>query len=260
MYPVLFEVFGFPVSSFGVMVALGFVVGGFLASDSFERAGLDREAAWDVLTWCVVGGLLGAKLWYVGEFMARNAELPFFETLFSFGGPLLSRGGLTWYGGLVGGLALGVFGAHRAGVPIKLGLDSAAPTLAIGQAIGRIGCFLVGDDYGVPSEVPWAVAFPEGLPPTEVPVHPTMLYESAWLFIGTAWLAARRGKSPSLFAEYLMIQGLGRFAIEFWRVNPEVVGGLTNAQLMAAALGVLGLAGWLYWRRREAAVAGAAVT
>ncbi len=258
MYPVLFEVFGFPISSFGVMVALGFILGGWLAADSFERAGLRREAAWDVLTWCLIGGLLGAKLWYVGEFMARNPA----ASILDVGGPLFSRAGLTWYGGLIGGIAFGAIGARRLGIPLKAGFDAAAPTLALGQAIGRIGCFLVGDDYGARSDAPWAVAFPQGLPPTideqtgEVfAVHPTMLYESGWLLLGTLWLALRRGRSPFLFGEYLMIQGAGRLVIESWRINPAVVGPLTNAQLVALGCVATGAVGWLFWRRRTRDVA-----
>ena len=90
---------------------------------------------------------------------------------------------------------------------------------AVGQSLGRVGCFLVGDDYGVATDLPWGVAFPRGAPPIDHPVHPTQIYESVWLFAGTWWLWRRRGRSPFLFGEYLLIQGAGRFAIEFVRKN-----------------------------------------
>jgi phosphatidylglycerol:prolipoprotein diacylglycerol transferase len=247
VYPVLFEVFGFPISTFGVMVALGFVVGGFLAARAFERAGLERQAAWDIVTWCVVGGLLGAKLWYVGEQLARDESAKLFELL-------LSRGGITWYGGFVGGSIAGLWAARSRGISMLAAANSAGPSLAVGQALGRIGCFLVGDDYGRPSDVPWAVAFPEGLPPTLERVHPTMLYETAWLLPVAAFLWWRQPRSPFAFGEYLMLSGIGRLVIEGYRTNPLLVGPFTNAQVTALAMIAIGATGWLYFRSRPAPV------
>jgi phosphatidylglycerol:prolipoprotein diacylglycerol transferase len=243
MFPVIAEPFGFAISSFGVMVALGFLAAAALSAAAFERAGLRREQAWNVLTWTIVGGLLGAKLWNVAEGLASDPDA-------SLGGLLFSRAGLTWYGGMLGAIACSVIGAIRNGVPLKLGFDCAAPGAAIGQAIGRLGCFLVGDDYGKPTDLPWGIAFPEGQPPTAEPVHPTMLYESAWLLLAGVWLWLRRGRSPFLFGEYLIAQGIGRLAIEHWRSNPALVGGLTNAQLVALLCIVAGSAGWAYFARR----------
>lgn len=254
MYPVLIEVFGFPISTFGVMVALGFVAGGYLAGRAFERAGLPRQAAWDIVTWCVVGGLLGAKLWYVGEQLARDPNAKFLELL-------LSRGGITWYGGFVGGTVLGLWSARSRKISMLSAANCAGPSLALGQALGRVGCFLVGDDYGMRSTVPWAVAFPKGLPPTLDPVtgevfrvHPTMLYEAAWLLPVSAFLWWRQPRSPFLFGEYLMLAGLGRLVIEHWRVNPALLGPLSNAQVTSLALIAIGAAGWLYFRSRPAPV------
>ena len=140
---------------------------------------------------------------------------------------LTSRGGITWYGGFLGGTILGLWSARANKVPLLAAANCAAPSLAVGQALGRIGCFLVGDDYGLRSNVPWAVAFPEGLPPTIDPlgevfrVHPTMLYETLWLLPVGAFLWWRRGRSPFLFGEYLMLAGIGRLAIETYRLNPD---------------------------------------
>lgn len=254
MYPVLFEVFGFPISSFGVMVAIAFLVGGWLAARSFEKEGVDGKHAWDLLTWCVIGGLLGAKLWFVAEELAREPTATLFGSLFS-------RGGLTWYGGFLGGAVLGLLAARHRGLSLIDTVNAAAPALAASHAIGRIGCFLVGDDYGVRSTLPWAVSFPKGLPPTIDPatgeafsVHPTMLYETLWLIPVFALLWARRGKSPFLFGEYLVLTGIGRLWIEAFRLNPDFVGVLSNAQVVALCCIAAGIGSWLYVRSNAAAV------
>lgn len=251
MYPELITIGNFSVSSFGVMVAAGFIIGTWMAARSFEEMDLPGDAAWSILTWCVVGGLLGAKLWFVAENVARNPEADAMDLL-------LSRAGLTFYGGFFGGLGLGLIGARVNKMKMLDALNGGAPTLAVGQALGRIGCFLVGDDYGYRSELPWAVAFPNGLPPTvdaatgEVyAVHPSMLYESAWLFGATALLWKRRGKSPLLFGEYLVLQGAGRLWVEAFRINPPVLGPLTNAQLVAIACLAVGSIGWAVARSRQ---------
>ena len=111
--------------------------------------------------------------------------------------------------------------AHGAGTPMDSDWMNAMAA-AIGQALGRIGCFLVGDDYGRPTDGWFGIAFPEGAPPTLERVHPTQLYEAAWLFALTAFLWARRDRSPRLWAEYFMLAAVGRFAVEFLRVNPRV--------------------------------------
>ena len=126
----------------------------------------------------VVGGLAGAKVDLAIEF---RHTAPFLDLLFS-------RGGLSWFGGFAGGLTVGLLSLHFYGVPLVRGLAAASPALALGHAIGRVGCFFVGDDYGRPSTLPWAVAFPKGLPPTDVRVHPTQLYETAALVILAWWL------------------------------------------------------------------------
>ena len=241
------EIFGVPISTFGIMVGIGFLVGGHMAALSFEKAGLTRDEAWRVTVWCLVGGILGSKLWYAFEQLARDVPGDLLSHLFS-------RAGLTWYGGLLGGVIAAVLCIRVAKLPWLTVFDCAAPTLAMGQGLGRIGCFLVGDDYGRVSDVPWAIAFPEGLPPTLDPVHPTMLYETAWL-LPISWLLwRRRGRSPFLLGEYLFMAGLGRLWIEAFRVNPPLIGPLTNAQTTAVVCMLVGAGGWLYLRARRAQV------
>src|SRR5262249_56904540 len=119
---------------------------------------------------------------------------------------------------------------------------------------GGIGCFLVADADGVPTSVPWGIAFPKGTPPTDVPVHPTMLYETFWLMPVFAILWLRRGKSPFLFGEYLVLSGLGRLWIEVFRRNPDFVGVFSNAQIVALACITGGAASWLWVRANRTAV------
>ena len=132
-------------------------------------------------------------------------------------------------------------------------MNASAPACVIGQALGRIGCFLVGDDWGRPTDAPWGMAFPNGVDPIDIPVHPTQLYEAAWLLAIFPWLLYRRTRSPFAFGEYLILAGLGRLWIELFRRNPSFVGVLTNAQLTAGLSITLGIVGWLLLARRRAA-------
>ena len=162
MYPVLFRIGGFEITSFGVMVALAALIGLWIFRRELAVSGLPDGAA-DGALMGVMGGLAGAKLLWVAE---HAGEEPFTSLL-------LSRGGLSWFGGLAGGVitALVFFVVRR--YPLVDTVAAATPALCIGHAIGRIGCFLVGDDYGHPTNLPWGVAFPQGLPPTTARVHPT---------------------------------------------------------------------------------------
>ncbi|OUW63525.1 MAG: hypothetical protein CBD58_00160 [bacterium TMED198] len=124
-------------------------------------------------------------------------------------------------------------------------MDWLAPLLALGHGIGRIGCFLVGDDYGKPSDLPWAIAFPNGIPPTDVPVHPTQLYEMTCYFLIFAYLRyfvtnQRNRFKGQIFCEFLFLHGLSRFVIEFVRVNPKYLLGLSGAQIISAIMIITG--------------------
>ncbi len=161
---------------------------------------------------------------------------------------LLAREGITWYGGLLGGILVCSIGCRIHGVSIRMWSSCVCVGAAVGQALGRVGCFLVGDDYGRPTELPWGVAFPVGAPPTVIPVHPTQLYEMLWLLLVAAVLWRRRHRSPLLFGEYLAANGLGRFFIEMLRVNPKVALGMTEPQWIGLGLVVAGVSLWLYYR------------
>jgi phosphatidylglycerol:prolipoprotein diacylglycerol transferase len=241
MYPVLFEIFGFPISTFGVMLAIAFLTGTWLTALRMREIGLDPEGATTMLIYAMIGGIGGSKLYFAID-MGLREGLPFTQLLFA-------REGITFYGGLIGAIALVVLGTRIHGIPTGPFFNCVCLAGAIGQALGRVGCFLVGDDYGRPTDGPFGIAFPEGAPPTLDPVHPTQLYESAWLFALTAWLWHRRDRSPRLWAEYLVFAGIGRFAVEFLRVNPRVWMGLSEAQLIALGLMAIGATSWLLARR-----------
>jgi phosphatidylglycerol:prolipoprotein diacylglycerol transferase len=156
-----------------------------------------------------------------------------------------SRGGMSWFGGFVGGVGAALYVMRRRRWPMIAVVAAATPALAVGHAIGRVGCLLVGDDYGTPSDLPWAMAFPEGLPPTDVPVHPTQIYEAIPLVL-IAYLLVRWRRNgladSAVLGRYLAMTGLLRFGIEVIRVNERVALGLTVAQWVSAAVVVAGVA------------------
>jgi len=231
MYPVLFRIGALEVTSFGVMVAVAALVGLWLFRRELRRSGLPLDAT-DAGIVGVAGGLIGAKLLWTIE---HAGEAPISELL-------LSRGGLSWYGGLIGGVGGGLAYIAIKRWPIIPTLAAATPALAFGHLIGRIGCFLVGDDYGTPSNLPWAVAFPEGRPPTTVRVHPTQLYEAIGLgLLGWFLLRWRRSgvRDAVVLGRYLVGAGTLRFLIEFIRVDERVAFGLSVAHLVSlVAIGV----------------------
>jgi phosphatidylglycerol:prolipoprotein diacylglycerol transferase len=228
VYPILFRIGNFEVTSFGVMVAVAALVGLNVFGRELRRRGFPEDSV-NAAVGGVLGGLVGAKVIWSIEFAG---SAPFRDLLFS-------RGGLSWFGGFAGGVSVGLWLLHRYRVPLIAGLAAASPALALGHAIGRIGCFLVGDDYGRPTSLPWAVAFPEGLPPTTVPVHPTQLYEAAALAVLAVVLlrlSRARASDRVIFGTYLGAAGVIRFAIEFVRVNAPILGPLTLAQLWCLGL------------------------
>jgi phosphatidylglycerol:prolipoprotein diacylglycerol transferase len=233
VYPVLFRIGSFEVTSFGVMLAAAALFGLWLFRHELRRSHLPVDVA-DAGVVGVIGGLLGAKLLWTIEHATQG---PVSELLFS-------RGGLSWYGGLIGGVGAGLAYVVVKGWPLVPTLAAATPALAFGHLFGRIGCFLVGDDYGTPSNLPWAVAFPEGLPPTTVAVHPTQLYEAVGLAV-LGWLLLRwrqRGVHDAIvLGRYLVGAGTLRFVIEFIRVHQRMALGLAMAHFLSLAAVAVGM-------------------
>ena len=176
MYPELFTIpfLDWPISSFGAAMATAFLVGYRIALPRMQEEGLDPEDTANMLIWIMFGGVVGAKLYYAIDFSIRLPEVHFWSAF-------LSRAGMVFYGGLMGGALAGLAGCRYFKIPTIAFANVVCIPLAVGQAIGRIGCFLVGDDYGRATDLPWGIAFPQGLPPVDFPVHPTMLYETLWL-------------------------------------------------------------------------------
>lgn len=253
MYPILFTIPGldYPISTFGAMMALGFLAAYWLTVREFPGKGIDVELSSNLLLFVMIGGVMGAKLYFATDMMIREGG--------DWSGYFFRRDGITWYGGLMGGMAAGAIASRVYRIPMRELFEAGAVATAVGQSFGRIGCFLVGDDYGKASDLPWAVAFPQGAPPVHYPVHPTQLYEVLWLIPVAFVLYSRRKKSPFLFGEYMAANGLGRIFIENLRVNPEVALGLTEPQWIGIGLVIGGIATWVYFRNKDAREGGRAV-
>lgn len=238
MYPELLRIGNFVVSSFGLMVALAFLTGYWITSLEFKRKKLDQNLLGTLLIASMLGGIGGAKLMYIFE------NVPLGDLFNNPVTHLFSRGGLTFYGGFIGAVLLFWILSIKNKVSFFKLMDAMAPGLAIGHSIGRVGCFLVGDDYGIKSDVPWAIAFPKGLPPTTDPVHPTQVYEVVLmgLVFAILWKLRKRNTPDGwLFSVLLITAGVERFLIEFIRnTTPSPIDGLSVAQLIAIGLIVLG--------------------
>lgn len=192
----------------------------------------------------MIGGVFGAKLYYILDHLKDFQADP--------RGLIFSGAGLTWYGGLMGGALGALLVAHWRKIPLLTLCDIAAPLLPLSYAVGRFGCFLNGDDYGRVSNVPWAMAFPKGAPPTLERVHPTQVYEVfAGLLMSSLFLNALKvrlqGRVGALFGLYLILAGIERFIVEYFRTNAPQSWGITMAQTISLGLIVLG--GWIYLAR-----------
>jgi phosphatidylglycerol---prolipoprotein diacylglyceryl transferase len=233
LYPTLLKIGSFEISTFGAMMVVGVLAALWVFRRELSRSAMPLQAA-DVAATAVLAGLVGAKILWVVEHRHEDSLLSL----------LTSRGGMSWFGGLAAGLLVGVSGIVRRGWPLMPILSAACPAVAIGQALGRVGCFLVGDDYGLPTDLPWGVAFPQGLPPTAIAVHPTQLYETGLLLGLAAALVRwrRRGAHDHVVvAAFLALAGAIRFSIEFIRVDRPVALGLTVAHWASLASFVMGV-------------------
>jgi phosphatidylglycerol:prolipoprotein diacylglycerol transferase len=225
--------------TFGIMFALGFIGAGVLIGRRLKEWGKPPDWAYEMVFAALVGGVVGSRI----DFVFQNWNEVGDDVL----GNLFSGSGLVWYGGVIGG-AIGVllWAWWRGMLNVGLG-DLAAAPLALGYAIGRIGCQLSGDgDYGEAWDGPWAMAYPEGTVPTTEEVHPTPVYETLAMG-GVAYLLWRwrdRFQPGILFAIYLVLAGLERFLVEFVRRNEAVLAGLTVAQLFSLAMIAAGAA-WI---------------
>jgi phosphatidylglycerol:prolipoprotein diacylglycerol transferase len=231
MRPVLFYIADIAIPSFWAMAFLGFFVALLVIRREMIERGYDVRYAYDFVLWAYVGGWIGARLFVIPAGWNYFVADPI--------GFLLSSSGWVWYGGVVGGAVGVLWWARTVGIPAAVAGDIAAPALAIGLAIGRIGCQLAGDgDYGVATDLPWGMSYPDGAVPTTERVHPTPIYEmvmytAIFVFL---WRQRRRGlPDGTLLAQYLVYSGAARLAVEFLRRNPAWLLGLTTAQWFSLA-------------------------
>jgi len=234
MYPEI-EIGPLTLQTFGLMFGLGFVAAGLVIAKRFRELGKPPDWAYEMAFVALIGGLIGSRVYFLIDNWSDVSD----DLL----GNLFSGSGLVWYGGAIGGAIAVLLWARYRGI-LRLGLlDLAAVPLALGYAIGRIGCQLSGDgDYGEAWDGPWAMAYPDGTVPTEEEVHPTPVYETLamGLFALVLWRLRDRFRPGLLFAIYLIGAGLERFLIEFVRRNEDVALGLTQAQLLSIAMMLAG--------------------
>jgi phosphatidylglycerol:prolipoprotein diacylglycerol transferase len=251
MYPTLFRVGDISVSSFSVMVLVAFLVAYKLGEAEFKRKGLSLKLCDLLLGVSVIGGLVGAKVLFLiqnvnfSQFMAEPVRY--------------LASGLTFLGGLLLSILLFVLVTRWKKVSFWLVGDAAAPGLVLAYAIGRVGCFLVGDDYGTPSRLPWAMAFPKGSPPTTEEVHPTQIYTTlimAVVFI-SLWKIRKKDLPVGwLSALTFIILGVERFLMEFIRnTTSSFIPGLSQAQLISVGLIIVGVLKLIQLRVQSSKVA-----
>ncbi|MDP6755002.1 MAG: prolipoprotein diacylglyceryl transferase [Candidatus Marinimicrobia bacterium] len=266
MWPIIFDfgelnVFGFEfhpvINSYGFMLMMAFYSCYYFLNKDLKEMGYDSKLAADIVFAAAVGGILGSKIYYLIENLDRVIADPT--------GMIFSGAGLVFLGGLMGG-TLGVTWVLKKN---KLQwfkfADVVAPLLMLGYAIGRVGCLLVGDDYGKPTHLPWGISFPDGLPPSTyrvfqtyypwinlegfdpgvLTVHPTQIYETI-LGLGIFYFLYQKRKTVtvagSLFFTYLIFAGSERFVIEFFRVNIKYLFGLSGSQLISICM--IGIGAW----------------
>jgi len=270
VYPFKIPLPFFPheLTGYGLMMMVAFLTGGWLVSLELRRRRLSEDYSADIVAAAVIGGVIGAKLWYVA--LTRDP------------GALFARGGFVWYGGFIGGALAVILNGWRLRVPLRWTMQLVAPALAAAYALGRVGCFLVNDDYGRPSSLPWAMKFPQGLPPstagnlhrlfgiavppgtdpsTVLAVHPTQLYEVALMlaafFVLWRWRVRAR-PIGWLFGAYLVFAGVERFLVEILRAKDDrLLGPFTLAQLTSVLLVALGAYLWQAWRQAAEPAPGA---
>lgn len=248
------------------MMFFSFITGSWIMAKQLKRYNMDPEIAWDILAWTALSGILGAKVYYLLLHWHDLVNYPIRE--------LTSRGGLVWYGGFIGGVTAFYFQCRAKKLPIARMYDSAGPALALAYAVGRMGCFLVGDDYGIYTDSWVGIAFPKGSPPTTagqlraigdtgvppnlpdgaiITVHPTQLYEIglALIMFAILWrLGGKKLKPGQLFIAFAFLYSIERFAIEFVRAKGDRVAfGLSTSQLVSIVLFIGSIIMWIRQNR-----------
>ncbi len=269
MIPVLFHIGFVKVYSYGLMLGIGFLLGSYILSLELKRKGLNPAMASTITVLAVLFGISGAKLLFLIEEWQAFLHNP--------AGMAFSPGGLTWYGGLFLGVVAVFIYLRRQHVPALKVWDGIGLGLMLGYGVARLGCHFSGDgDYGFPTDLPWGTnyshgtyppsrafaifpevtsRYPGGVVPDTTPCHPTPVYEMLLGVIGffILWqLRKKRWPDGKLFAVYLVLSSIFRFGIEFLRLNPRLLFGLSEAQMFSVVLFFSGLAAIRYLDTRKA--------
>jgi phosphatidylglycerol:prolipoprotein diacylglycerol transferase len=240
--------------TFGLMVATALLVSSYILQADFRRRGI-RADAFLIIGIAGLAGIVGARLYHVLESPSEFLADPWPQ--------LISRFGFAWFGGFLGGFAALLILSWREKIPTLTFLDACSPAGCEGYAIGRIGCLLSGDgDYGIPTNLPWGMSFPNGVVPTTERVHPTPLYEFVvWMVIAyVLWRIGARViqlKKPAglVFCAYLVLTGIARFLVEIIRLNPRSFFGMSNAQAASVLSILLGIILFSSFIRKSSAAA-----
>jgi phosphatidylglycerol---prolipoprotein diacylglyceryl transferase len=257
MMPILFQIGPLTIYSFGALMALAALTAAWVVHAELKRNGYNPELASTMVFAAAVGGLLGARILFILEDWSNFLRSP--------GEFIFTGAGFTWYGGFLGGVLAVSWVVRKHKIPWLKAADIAAPALAIAYGVGRLGCHVAGDgDWGTVTRVPWGVAYTNAIigwvdPTTGIPyppgvrVHPTPIYEflESLIIFGILWTVRKKAYPPgTLFWLYLALAGLARLVVEFWRLNPAVALGLTEAQWFSVLMIVIG--SFLLLRTRRA--------
>lgn len=256
MHPILFSVGDWPVYSYGVLLAAAYLIGLQLGVVRARRAGVDPARIMDLGIYLIIAALVGAKLMLIAVDWEYFREQP--RQLFS-----LVRAGGVFYGGLIAAIAVGLWLVRRYKLPPWSTADLMAPGIALGHVVGRFGCLMAGCCYGRPTDVPWAITFTDPLAATNVgtplgiPLHPTQLYDAGaeLIILGLLLFTERKGRpfAGRTFWTYLLLYGVSRFVIEFYRGDANrgtVLAGLSTSQFVSLLLVPASLLMLAYLRRQ----------
>ena len=247
MHPILFKLGPITIYTYGVMVALGIFFGSLILVKLAEKEGIKKEDITDTAFWSVVAGLIGARLF----FFLYNPEYakPLYRIFFIW------EGGLVWYGGVIFGGLTALYFIKKRKIPLWKFADIVSIALSVGLGFGRIGCTMAGCCYGKVCHAPFALIFtnPHSAAPLGIPLYPTQPISSAanFLIAGILYLIYKRRKFPGeVFGFYLILYGVFRFLIEFWRATPkEIMGTFSNNQIISIIMVLIGLVILLYRRK-----------
>lgn len=216
MHPILIKIGSIEIRYYGVMIALAFIAGAIVGEKEARRKGFQHGLVYDLLSYLLVAAIIGARLYYV----------IFADLLWFIAHPMeilaIWKGGLSLHGGVLGGVLTGIWYCRKKGLPVWKFTDVLAPSIALGQAVGRIGCAMNGCCFGRPTTLPWGIVFtdPGSLAPSGIRLHPTQIYESLMsfgLFLGLWYMRKKTPFDGQLFITYLIGYGVIRFFLEFFR-------------------------------------------